>query len=328
MVPFMLFTTFPLEVFYFGNFTIDTKVVKVDGNEIVKESFGGSVNFGSHTISKFFNNIHVTIYSIGYPEFVKKEFGASWEKNNQNLTHYVLDYTGQERKLFLKYFPPRTLSLPSTTNVIPQIIMITPIYKELSEKTVIALKKSYPNSFIACDPQGWCREKDSDSDKIILKEWFPTQEFLSAVQLIKISVEDIKKKTLQTLTGYIKTIIDSKVILVVTGGKNGSVCFIPSQTNDFVECFYCPVKEVTNIIDTTGAGDVWLIAFTLMYYLTKNVKRSLSSASILSSLKIQSEGLHFKSISQEQLDKLIQNHEKEIIPLGINNGIDKILYFD
>ena len=206
--------------------------------------------------------------------------------------------------------------------------MITPIYREISEETVVSLKKIYPNSFIACDPQGWCREKDLDSDKIILSEWFPKKELLSAVQLIKISIEDIKKKTFQSLTDYIKTFIDRKVILVVTGGKNGSVCFVPKQTDNFIECFYCPVKEVSNIIDTTGAGDVWLVTFTLMYYLTKNVKRSLSSASILSSLKIQSEGLHFKSIDQKQLDQLTQNHEKKIILLDINGGIEKIYSFD
>lgn len=320
--------TSPLLIWFCGNYTLDTKLFNGPEHTITKRSYGGSVNFGSHTILKYFTNISCAVYSNGFPESLpyKKDLINNEHIhlcNDQQLTHYILDYRQDRRKLTLEHFPQGEVIFPSSAERSPDILMITPIYYELSEQTILQLHAYYPTALISCDPQGWCRQKNTQTNEIEIKKWIPSPEFLSAASIIKLSVEDLFHSSNNDFEGFISYITSHKVLLILTKGIHGNISFVPDHNSDTVTCFFTPALPVTELVDTTGAGDVWLTVFTILYYNTKNIKKALATASVITSLKIQAEGIKFKDIDKKDFDLQIQQLEREIETLSFHEGVEK-----
>jgi hypothetical protein len=328
----MLSNSFSVNVWLFGNFTIDSKLFQKDGKEFVRQSYGGSVNFASQTLMNFFPLANCKIFTIGAPKSIQEkkllkiiDMGSKntfLEENESNfLTHYVLDYRDGPRRLLLKNFPSGELFLP-IENSVPDIVMIIPIYHEITEETTLRIKAEYPTAFIACDPQGWVREKRPKTNEITIKHWHPSKELLHAVSVFKLSLEDVFLEKENSLESYIKLIVAHDVVLILTAGIKGSLTIIQQARS--IICYYSPIVELNNVIDTTGAGDVWLMSFTLTYYQSKNIVKAISTASVLSSLKIQAEGTNFKTKSKEGIEKMIIEQEEKVIELDLSKGLKKI----
>ena len=318
-----------------GNFTIDTKIFNENSKTITQQGYGGSVFFGSWTIATFFKNVSYKIFSNGYPHLLLTEgsspknvlaLSESIDQNDvQKLTHYVLDYRTSIRKLQLNFFPPDVITFPHNTDVLPNIIMFTPVYHELAETSAEQLKDLFPKVLLSCDPQGWCRIRDQKTNLIKIKQWIPSDEFLSAVSIIKMSSEDLLNSSNRDLDGFIKRILAKKVIFIITGGEKGIICFETKLTTKNSECYYSPVSKIKRTGDTTGAGDVWLLAFTINYYMTKNITRALAAATVITGLKIQGKDILFTDFSDKELQSGITNQEKKVHLLPIQKGIQEIL---
>lgn len=337
----MLFRFNQVIVWLFGNFALDTKVFDKHGKIITQKTYGGSVNFASQTIQRFFTHNHIVnrIFSIGIPPFLVNQdkilFDNRFTKNDiiersklEYFTHFILDYSSATRKLMLEHLPTDriTFSGISTSLEHPQIAFITPIFNEVSEQLAIDLKTFFSDVFIACDPQGWCREINKDNNVIKIKEWNPSEDFLKAIAVLKLSVEDITTNYFgKELGGFLDRIFQNDVILIITAGKSGTISFFPNYQNSSLDCFFTPIFQVTEIIDTTGAGDVWLAAFTLNYHQTKDIIQSLAMATIISSLKIQTEGVDFKYIDQNALNEQISRHRNFIEKVSVKEGLSRIL---
>lgn len=320
--------TSPLLIWFCGNYTLDTKLFNGPEHVITKQSYGGSVNFGSQTILKFFPDVSCEVYSNGFPVDVPHKsallnYHTMQSTNDQQLTHYKLDYRFDKRKLTLEYFPSGEIIFPVSPERSPDILMITPIYQELSEQIVIQLHTQYPTALISCDPQGWCRQKNTQTNEIELKDWMPSTEFLSAASIVKLSIEDVFNSSHNDFEGFIRFIVGHKVILILTKGIQGNFTFIPEHNSETISCLYTPAVQVTDVVDTTGAGDVWLTVFTTLYHTTKNIKNALAEASVITSLKIQAERTIFKDIDQEDFEKQVQQLEKVIKTLDFEEGIEK-----
>ena len=205
--------------------------------------------------------------------------------------------------------------------------MITPVYHEVPESLVFQVKKAFPHALVACDPQGWCRVKKPGTDEIIIKQWIPTDKLLQSVSIVKISSEELIVSSNHDLKGFISSVLDNNVILVITGGAKGNWCFQPTGSDQSKKCFFTPIIPINNIIDSTGAGDVWLTSFTAKFHITKNIVPSLAFAAVLTSLKVQAEGTDFKFISQEALEELIKQHELKIKILSLDQGLAEISSF-
>ncbi len=300
-----------ITVWLFGNYTIDSKIYIKNDKEIVIQSYGGSVNFGSQTLKVFYPDIQYKVFSNGYPSSQNPEF-------TEKLTHYILDYTTETRTLKLQYFPTGEINFPLNSDIKPNIVFLTPVYHELSENLVINLRKKFSDVLFAYDPQGWCRELNPISNEIVIKEWFPSEIFLQSNTIIKMSSEDLKLSAENNLEDFIQKIVNKKVILIITAGLRGNICIYQKNLSESLICFYTPVKSVSKMVDTTGAGDVWLVAFTTTFYATKDIKKSLATAAVLASCKVQAEGLHFPVTIKKDLQQMIQDHEKQIINLEFN----------
>ena len=76
-------------------------------------------------------------------------------------------------------------------------------------------------------------------------------------------------------------LLDAKM-LIVTLGQLGAIISGKNMGIQMVPALNIPVEKV---VDTTGAGDVWCGAFLATYNLTEDLMKSVSVASIISSIK-------------------------------------------
>ncbi|MGQ9460894.1 MAG: carbohydrate kinase family protein [Candidatus Bathyarchaeaceae archaeon] len=76
-------------------------------------------------------------------------------------------------------------------------------------------------------------------------------------------------------------LLDAKM-LVVTLGQLGAIISEKNKGMQMVPALSIPVEKV---VDTTGAGDAWCGAFLATYDLTEDLMKSISVASIISSIK-------------------------------------------
>jgi ribokinase len=102
-------------------------------------------------------------------------------------------------------------------------------------------------------------------------------------------VNDMEAKAL-TQTDSISTalsVLEAKT-LIITLGQLGAIIKGNTIGIQMVPALNYPVKKV---VDTTGAGDTWCGAFLATYKLTKDLMKSVTVASVISSIKCSGWGL-------------------------------------
>ena len=125
-------------------------------------------------------------------------------------------------------------------------------------KEFSSLPKVFKKSFIGCNLQGWIREKDENGKIYLIENWHHLD--LSGIDLLVFSDEDVKEKHWDYFASKVK----------------------------YVAGFS------TNILDSTGAGDVWASTFMIFFYETRDIILSSKMANSAASLSI--EGLGYSNI--------------------------------
>lgn len=93
-------------------------------------------------------------------------------------------------------------------------------------------------------------------------------------------------------------------MLVVTLGELGAIISRENGEIQMVPALNFPVGK---IIDTTGAGDVWCGAFLAAYKLVGNLMKSVTAASIISSIKCSGWGFsRLQSLRFREVDDIIE----------------------
>ena len=326
-----------LTVCYLGNFTKDT-IKYINKTNSIKETIGGSVYFGLKVIRHFFPNIYVQIHSNGLPKdlvitenisLVNHRKNSNREENfydsSNTLTHFLLEYVGNERKLYLKFYDEHKLDITKDMfNKNPDVLFVVPIFHEISEDTIISFHRLFPDCLIASDFQGWLRT--SGNMEIKQRKWKPSVEFINSLSVIKVSVDDLKSYSKKEIKTYIQSLlIDKNKIISITGGEKGSLTIMMNNFNTFENLFwyYCPAVKIDTNLDSTGAGDVWLTTFTLLIKQTSEIILALATATIIATLHIQSETGSFLYENLISVQKMIENQKKAITRIEFENGINK-----
>ncbi len=150
-----------------------------------------------------------------------------------------------------------------------KVVKIVQKIRETSEKTRISL-----NTWIDY-------VKKNRSNRTILQKLARQADFFI--------LNDIEAKAL-TRTDSISTALRALEarMLIITLGQLGAIIKGENIGIQMVPALNVPLK---NLVDTTGAGDTWCGAFLAAYKLTDDLMKSVTIASVISSIKCSGWGL-------------------------------------
>lgn len=134
-------------------------------------------------------------------------------------------------------------------------------------------------------PQGYLRKPDSGNN-VIERDFREADQLISLFDFIIISNQDLKK-SIKPVESW-----SEKTTVVVTLGDKGAVCVFKKRK------IFVSVKKVPTdqIVDSVGSGDIFAAVFGYRYWLTKDVKKSLTLANHIARqcLFSQAKNLRFK----------------------------------
>lgn len=154
------------------------------------------------------------------------------------------------------------------------LAVLLPNYSKTYVKKLLSFLK--PNCLKVLSPQGYFRAFTEDN-QVIPRTFKEQKEILPLFDVVILSEEDypnIKKISLQ----WLKNI---QINMIITKSEQGA---------DLVNSegiINIPTKEIKDVVDSTGAGDVFTAAFTYKYLKTKNSKKAILFAHKIAGLSVR-----------------------------------------
>lgn len=132
----------------------------------------------------------------------------------------------------------------------PAIVHLGPIANEV-DPTLVRL---FSNSMIGVGPQGWMRRWHEDG-RVFHVPWDSVADVVPFAAVTFLSLEDLVRA--EDLATYQKT----AGVLVVTDGRHGCTVYFHGEAREF------PAVPV-DVVDTTGAGDLFAAAYLVRFHQT------------------------------------------------------------
>ena len=165
------------------------------------------------------------------------------------------------------------------------IVYLCPVANEIKPSVV----QRFNNSIIGASPQGWMREWNSKG-QVFPRKWDDAPRVLPYIDVLIMSEEDFSSFP-EVLEEYAK-LVD---IMVITKGEKGSTLYHDGKVKDF------PAFR-TNVVDPTGAGDVFATAFLIKLQQTQDPYEASIFANCTASFVVEKRGTEgIPSLSQIQL---------------------------
>lgn len=164
---------------------------------------------------------------------------------------------------------------------IPEAWRETPVVHlgPLDDEVDPELARAFPHSLVGATPQGWMRAWD-EHGVVRAKPWGAAEWLLPILGAAVFSEEDIGRDA--ALEAHYAALAN---LLVVTRAANGCTVYQRYQPPMDV-----PAPAV-NVVDATGAGDVFAGIFLTMLHRTQNVRRAAEIATRLASISVTRVGL-------------------------------------
>jgi len=124
------------------------------------------------------------------------------------------------------------------------IVHLGPVANEVDSEII----DIFPDSFIGLTPQGWMRSRD-ESNIVHFHPWENSDELLHRADAVVLSVEDVMGDE-----DLIQSYAERTNILAITEGYNGARVYWQGDVRHFS-------APKVDIIDPTGAGDIFATAF-------------------------------------------------------------------
>jgi sugar/nucleoside kinase (ribokinase family) len=174
---------------------------------------------------------------------------------------------GAASKITAKTVPTHQLT-PET------IVHLSPMRPTKVDKIVKKIREASPETKISINT--WKNYiKKTRKNRNILKNLAETTDFF----ILNDSEAKALTKTESISTAL--TLLKAKM-LIITLGEYGAIIKTENTGTQIIPALKTPTK---NTVDTTGAGDTWCGAFLATYKQTNNLMKSVTTASILSSIK-------------------------------------------
>ncbi len=297
-----------------GHFAIDT--IDLPHIKSVRTKLGGPPTYVSIAAAKLGAKVSV-ISKVGndFPkEYQERLQGSQVDLSGLKhveqavTTRFVLKYLRDyKRKLRLKAQAPPILAEDINISIKPRAIHVAPIARELSEDSVMKLRKA--TRILSLDPQGFIRDFGVRG-YVRLKPWI-AGSVLEQIDVYKSSLDEIRmvvgivnaKKGARRIQDY------GVKIVIITRGLQGSTLLIDGALFDVPAC------KSRAIVDPTGAGDTYIGAFLAEYIQGKDPLWCACVGSASASFVVENFGAERFGGRQETYERAERIYEKGISKL-------------
>lgn len=263
-------------IFFIGHVSVDN-VQNVNGSNVQP---GGAALYAAIAAKTLFENVYlVSVIGSDYPfpdvlNFFQRRF---LKVSTAPSTRFTIRYNALwEAKYLEANYGAGLMISPSLVpikNIEPgSIVHISPLPPPKVKKIVHTLREKDPKTLISVNAwMGYIK----GGNRSILREVASEVDFFI--------LNDSEAKTLteaRSLSTALK-ILKSKM-LVVTLGELGAIISRENGEIQMVPALRFPIEK---LVDTTGAGDAWCGSFLAAYKQTGDLMKSVTAASIISSIK-------------------------------------------
>ena len=294
-----------------GHFSIDYVTYKAERKPRLKPTLGGPPTFVSLAAKKM--GVEVSVISkVGgdfpneyYTWLINEGVDLSMLRRDKNAftTSYMLIYDSKgERQLILNARAPAIKPAEIPDSLSSEVIHVSPIAGEVSYKVMKRLRRH--SRLLSLDPQGFLRKFDKDG-KVHLGK-LDNPKIFEEVDIFKASKSEIEAATGESdLIQAIRQIHSLGVrIVIVTRGSRSAILSLNEKLYEI------PTAKSKVVVDTTGAGDVFIGAFLAEYVKGEDPVWSSCVGSASASYVIEEAGPRgFKSQS-EVYERATQIYEK------------------
>lgn len=271
-----------------GNITKDKLII----NDRAIYCFGGA-SYAAITASKLGYNPSILTrgnYTIdNWRNFLEKDGIKVIIQKDRNVTSFINDYSDCQRKQRLLECTRKIIfDIPFNFD----IIHLNPMYQEIDANLVNKARKKC--KFLSLDVQGLVR--NSKGEEVVSKFWDERDEYLGTIDFLKIGKEEInlvsKKRNFKRICEDLKS--SGAKIVALTLGKRGSIIY--------GEEMHKIPAYVTEVVDETGAGDVYGASYAIRYYETKDEVISGLFASASASFVVEDIGIK-NIVNKKEVEK-------------------------
>jgi ribokinase len=218
-------------------------------------------------VLKYFQSEHVKIFNMPSTTF-KIRYNRRWE------AHYVQKDYGAGSRIMTSTIPVKEIRDND-------MVHLSPMRAIKIEKIVNKIKEESPDTSISINTWINYIKEGQKTRKILRKLALKTDFFiLNDSEAKALTQTDSLSTALRLLKGK---------MLIVTLGELGAIISGENMKLQMVPALNIPISKV---VDTTGAGDTWCGAFLAAFILTKDLMKSVTTASIISSIKCSDWGFN------------------------------------
>ena len=161
------------------------------------------------------------------------------------------------------------------------VVHLSPMHPKKAQSIVDRIKEASPEAKISINT--WIGYiKEGKKNRQLLKDLASKTDFF-------ILNESEAKTLTETDSITIALRLLRAKMLIITLGELGAII---SKENVGMQLVPALIFPVGNVVDTTGAGDTWCGAFLAAYALTEDLMKSVTCASIISSIKCSGWGFN------------------------------------
>jgi len=192
--------------------------------------------------------------------------------------------------------------------------LVAPIIGEVETAVIPKLAKK---GEVAVTPQGYFR-KTGENGVIYQKDWSGYEKHLAFAKYVILSDEDIAVEgvrndaLLSTLRGIVPTVI-------LTRGELGATVYSQEEGELPIAAFELYSNE---ILDPTGAGDVFAAAFLITMKRTGNLHNAAVAAALYAAIKLTTPGIGIEAVpSSDLVDQFVLEHRNRVNSFCTQNGL-------
>ncbi len=155
------------------------------------------------------------------------------------------------------------------------IIHLAPVAQEM----ISQLPQGFSSDLLGLTPQGWLREWDEEG-RVMSRKWSEAEASLNQASATVLSIEDVDDDE-----ELIEAFSLASRVLALTEGSEGARLYWNHDLRRF------PAHQKENVVDTTGAGDIFAAAFFIRLHNTRDPWEAARFANCLASRSVTRQGL-------------------------------------